>query len=219
MVMDRTMTGTGQAENGHAVRPETKSAATPSITSGDIELLYETPYWYAAYTCANREKLVAAQLASRGVEHFLPLYSSVREWSDRRVKLQLPLFPGYLFVHTRLRNRLSILTVSGMVHLVGTGRHPIPLDTDLIERLRDGLNRVAAEPYPYLVAGQRVAIRSGPLKGLSGTLLRRRSGPRVVISIDAIQRSFLADVSASDLVPFEEQAPVGAFWELSTSSK
>src|ERR1700739_3959425 len=92
-----------------------------------LEYLYETPHWYAVYTCAKREKLVASQFALRGVEHFLPLYQTVRRWSDRRVKLQLPLFPGYLFVFTALRNRLPILTVPGVVRLVSTARHPIPL--------------------------------------------------------------------------------------------
>jgi Transcription termination factor nusG len=56
------------------------------------------PHWYAAYTCANHEKRVAAELGVREVEHFLPLYSSIRRWKDRRVTLNLPLFPGYVFV-------------------------------------------------------------------------------------------------------------------------
>jgi transcription antitermination factor NusG len=202
-----------QSNDQPIIRMPEGSNATVSELSGGTEQLYDTPHWYAAYTCANREKQVAAQLDSRGVEHFLPLYTSVREWSDRRMKLQLPLFPGYLFVRTALRKRLPILTVPGVVNLVGVGGHPMPLETEVIKSLREGIGRVEAEPYPYLAVGQRVAICSGPLKGLTGTLLRLRSGPRVVISIDAIQRSFLADVSASDLAPIEEDtgadAPLG----------
>ena len=167
----------------------------------DIDHPYDQPQWYAVYTCANREKLVAAQFASRGIEHFLPLFQSVRVWSDRRVKLQMPLFPGYLFVFTSLRHRLPVLTAPGVVHLVNVAGRPIPLATEVIEPLRNGISSLMVEPFPYLTAGQRVSICGGPLKGLTGILLRRNSGPRVVVSIEAIERSLLVHVAASDLIP------------------
>ena len=68
---------------------------------------YCEPRWYAAYTSANHEKRVAEQLVVRSVEHFLPVYASVRRWKDRRVTLQLPLFPGYVFVRMALQDRLE----------------------------------------------------------------------------------------------------------------
>jgi transcription antitermination factor NusG len=170
--------------------------ATQGVDNLDVN-----PRWYAVYTCANREKLVAAQFASRGIEHFLPLFESVREWSDRRVRLLMPLFPGYLFVFTSLRHRLPVLTVPGVVRLVNVAGQPVPLATEVIETLRDGIKRLEAEPFPYLTIGQRVSICGGPLRGLTGILLRRKSGPRVVVSIEAIERSFLVQVAASDLVP------------------
>ena len=168
---------------------------------GNPEKLMDVAHWYAVYTCANREKQVAAQFVSRGIEHFLPLYQSVREWSDRRVKLQMPLFPGYLFVSTALRNRLRILTVPGVVNLVHSAGQPLPLAADVIGQLRDGVMRASAQPFPALPVGQRVYVRSGPLRGWNGVLLRHKSGMRVVISIDLIQRCFVADVDAADLVP------------------
>src|SRR5215472_2527082 len=67
--------------------------------------------WYAVYTCANHERRVADQFAGRNVEHFLPLYESVRLWKDRKVRLQSPLFPGYLFVHMATQERLRVLQV------------------------------------------------------------------------------------------------------------
>ena len=179
----------------HEVRPES------GFPNADLERLYETAHWYAVYTCAQREKLVAAQFAVRGIEHFLPLYKSIRQWSDRKVKLDLPLFPGYLFVFTDLRHRLPIVTVPGVVNLVSVAGQPIPLEGETIRTLRDALSRVAAQPYPYLAIGQRVSICGGPLKGLTGILLRRKAMPRVVISIDQIQQSFIAEVDADALVP------------------
>src|SRR5438270_7010797 len=75
------------------------------------------PGWYAAYTCANHEKRVAEQLSVREVEHFLPLYVSVRRWKDRRVTLDLPLFPGYVFVRVALRDRLQVQQLPGVARL------------------------------------------------------------------------------------------------------
>jgi transcription antitermination factor NusG len=166
-----------------------------------VEPDFNTVHWYAIYTSANHEKKVAAQLVRLGVEHFLPTYESVRQWSDRRVRLQLPLFPGYLFAHTALRDRLPILQTPGVVRLVGTGAHPLPLDAGQVESLRAGLATISAEPYPYLPVGQRVRVAAGPLQGMEGVLVRRKSGPRVVISIELIQRSFVVDIDSDLLVP------------------
>lgn len=172
-----------------------------SPSRSNLEDLFENPHWYAVYTCANREKQAAAQLASRGIEHFLPLYQSVRHWTDRRVKLLVPLFPGYLFVCTALKRRLQIVTVPGIVNIVSSAGQPMPLIPEVIVGLRSAIESVAAEPYPYLPVGQRVRIQSGPLKGWGGVLVRHKAGTRVVISIDLIERAFIADVDANDLVP------------------
>jgi len=93
-------------------------------------------HWYAAYTCANHEKRVAQQLAERRVEQFLPLYESVRRWKDRRVRLELPLFSGYVFVRLALRDRLQVLAVPSVVNLVGFGGHAAPLADTEIETVR-----------------------------------------------------------------------------------
>lgn len=163
---------------------------------------YNDCQWYAAYTSANHERRVAAQLADRGVEHFLPSYTSVRQWKDRRVVLQLPLFPGYVFVRMALANRLSVLQVAGVARLVGFGRSPAPLPEGEVEALRTGLTHgMRAEPHPYLKAGRRARITAGPLAGLEGILLRWKAGWRVVLSLDLIQRSVAVDVDASALEP------------------
>ena len=108
-------------------------------------------HWYAAYTCANQEKRVAAELDVRAVEHFLPLYSSVRRWSDRRVSLELPLFPGYLFVRLALRDRLRVLHIPTVVRLVGFSGRPAALPDTEMEIMRSGLSQgLRAEPHPFL---------------------------------------------------------------------
>jgi transcription antitermination factor NusG len=116
--------------------------------------------------------------------------------------LQLPLFPGYLFVRLPLRDRMRVLQVPGVVRLVGFGEHLIALPENEIETLRSGLDGgLSAQPHPYLTAGRRVQIKGGPLAGMEGILLRRKSNFRVILSIDLIMRSVAVEVDAADLLP------------------
>jgi len=158
--------------------------------------------WYAGYTAARHEKRVAAHLALRGIEHFLPLYETIHRWNNVRHRVQLPLFSGYIFVRIALQNRLRVLEVPGLVRLVGFGALPCPLPETDINKMREALTTGAlAEPYPYLTAGTRVEISTGPLRGMTGILLRRRNKYRVVISLDLIQRSMAVEVEAGEVVP------------------
>jgi len=161
---------------------------------------YREQRWYAAYTSANHEKRVVLQLGQRCVEHFLPLYDSVRWWKDRKMHLQLPFFPGYVFVRLALRDRLQVQQVPGVAHLVGFDGTPAALPDEEIETLRASLERgVRAEPHLYLTAGRRVRLKSGPLTGMQGILVRRQGNFRVVISIELIQRSLVVHVDAADV--------------------
>src|SRR5216684_7229805 len=127
---------------------------------------YHEMRWYAAYTSANHEKRVALQLVQRSVEHFLPLYDSQRRWKDRRVQLQLPLFPGYVFVHFALRDRLQVLQIPGVAKLVGFSGTPAALPLAEIEALRTCVARkVGLEPHAFVHVGRRVRVKAGPLEG------------------------------------------------------
>jgi transcription antitermination factor NusG len=166
------------------------------------------PHWYAAYTCAQHEKRVAEQLAQRDVEHLLPLYAAMHRWKDRRVRVDLPLFPGYVFVRLVLQDRLRVLQVPGVVRLVGFGGLPSALPDDQIEILRSGLaHRLHAEPHPFLAVGRRVRIVRGPLAGLEGILRRKKNSLRFVLSVELIQRSVAVDVDAADVQPLRVSKP------------
>ena len=163
---------------------------------------YCEPLWYAAYTSANHEKRVAEQLGVRNVEHFLPLYASVRRWKDRRVTLQLPLFPGYVFVRVALRDRLKVQQVPGLARLVGFDGEPVPLSDYEVENLRQALSAgLKAAPHPYLTKGRKVKIMAGPLTGREGLLLRRKGSMRLILTVELIQRSILVDVNAEFVEP------------------
>ena len=158
--------------------------------------------WYAAYTCAHHEKRVAEQLAARAVEYFLPLYGSRRRWRDRRVHVELPLFPGYVFVRIALGQRMCVLQVPSVVHLVSVKGQPVPIPDQEMERLRTGLSAsLSARPHPYLTVGRRVRIIRGPLQGLEGILVRQKGLTRVVVSLEMIQRSISVDLETDAVEP------------------
>jgi len=158
------------------------------------------PRWYVAHTRARHEKCVNSQLGRHSVEHFLPLTETVRRWKDRRMRLQLPLFPGYVFVRIAWAERMLVLRISGVVRFVGFNGVPSFLEDDVIERLRRALaNGIYAEPHHYLTVGRRVRIRTGPLAGCEGVLRRWNGKLRVVLSIEMIQRSISVDIDAACL--------------------
>jgi transcription antitermination factor NusG len=136
------------------------------------------------------------------VECFLPLYDSVRRWKDRRVVLNLPLFPSYVFVHLNLSDRLKVLQTPGVVNLVEFGGVPSPIPDVEIEALQACLTRgVRMQPHPYLSVGRRVSVRNGPMAGLEGILVRRKNGYRLVLSIDSIGSSVWVELDAVDVEP------------------
>jgi transcription antitermination factor NusG len=163
---------------------------------------YLEEHWYAVQTCANHEKRVLQQLGQRTVESYLPLYVSVRRWKGRRTCLELPLFPGYVFVRLALSDRMRVLQTPSVVRLVGFGGQPAALPDLEMESLRQGLPReICLQPHPYLKVGHRVRVRSGPLQGLEGILVRKKSGSRFVISLDLIMRSVAAEIDVAELEP------------------
>ena len=164
----------------------------------DLEAPPSQPEWYAIHTRSRHEKVVAEQLKQRDVDHFLPLYESLRKWKNGRFKIQLPLFPGYLFVRILLDARKLVVQVPGVVGLVGFKGVPAPLPHTEIETIRFALEKgVQAQPHPYLKVGSRVRIKAGPLAGLNGILARKKGQRRVVVSVDLIMRSIATDVDDS----------------------
>lgn len=168
--------------------------------AGELPAKYRETLWYAAYTSANHEKRVAEQLNLRKVEHFLPLYETLRQWKDRKMRLELPLFPGYVFVRLALRDRLQVLQVPGVAWLVGFGGQPAALAAEEIETLRTGLiGGVRAQPHPFLTVGRHVRVKNGPLAGVQGILLKMKNRARLVVSVELIQRSVAVEMDEADL--------------------
>ena len=167
------------------------------------------PKWYAIYTSPRHEKRVGQYLSVKEIEHYLPLYSVHRKWNDgSHVTVDLPLFPGYLFVRIDRRERVRVLEVPGVLSFVGgTGRQPAVLPIEEIDALRIGLPLRHAEPHPLLTVGQRARIQSGALAGMEGVVLRLKNSLRVVLTMDLIMKSVSVEVGATELAPVDAEGP------------
>ena len=160
--------------------------------------------WYALQVRPRCERVIASALLSKGYEGFLPLYRQRRRWSDRMKEIELPLFPGYLFCRFDLNNRLPVLVTPGVMHIVGIGRTPHPVDEEEIAALKlIVISGLQAEPRSYLTIGERVRIEIGPLAGVEGILTAIKGTSRLVVSVTLLQRSVLVEIDESWTVPLD----------------
>jgi transcription antitermination factor NusG len=164
------------------------------------------PRWYAVYTCPRHEKVVTEQLTLRSVEAFLPTFVTESHWKDRRVRIQTPVFPGYVFTRINLSERSKVFTVPGVVRMLSFNGTPAPIDNSEIEAVRLCLERGATlEPHPFLEVGDRVRVRSGVLEGLEGVVSRCKKERRLIIPISLINQSVAVEVDVQLLEPLGAQ--------------
>jgi transcription antitermination factor NusG len=189
-----------------------ESGDEPMIEVPGIELASPTivtpaeqqPAWYALYTRSRFEKKLMGELSERSVEVFLPMREILSRWKDRKKRIWLPLFPGYIFVcHIDTpANRYRILNVPGAVRFVGFNAQATPIPQDQIDGIRRFLeSNLAVDPYPYIKIGRRVEVIAGPLKGIQGKLVQKKGRFRFVIQVDLIRQAISVEIDASDVHP------------------
>ena len=165
--------------------------------------------WYALHVRSRHEKSVFAQLDAKQCKVFLPLYSAKRQWADRCKVLSLPLFPGYVFCHFDAPMQSHVLATSGVIDVVRVGAKAAPVETSEIDAIRRVIDSsVVTEPHPTLVRGERVTLCTGPLSGLTGTLVEIRSRLRVVVAVQLLQRSVLVEIERGWVVRPGRPEPV-----------
>jgi transcription antitermination factor NusG len=189
---------TPPSEDGEAMR---KSAVNSWSGKGK--------QWFAAYTTCRHEKRVSRHLEQREIEHFLPLYRAQHRWTDgTQAMLDLPLFPGYVFVRMDWSNRVGVLAVPGVVSMIGTATRPAPLPDFEVEKLRTGLDPFRTEPHPLVTVGQRVRIKTGSLAGVEGVVIRKKGGIRVVLTLSLLMQSIAIEVDGDDVEFVETSFPL-----------
>lgn len=162
------------------------------------------PEWFAVHTRSRHEKKVEAELRGKGIETFLPVMSQTRQWSDRKMKLEFPLFPCYLFVRIALSpmSHISVLQTNGVVTLLGVNGRPSPIPEHQVESTRTLVtNKVPFEQHPFLKVGQRVRVRGGSLDGVEGVLLATGNDRKLVLSVDLIKQSLAVSLDGYEVEP------------------
>jgi len=156
--------------------------------------------WYAVYTIVRHEKAVNSALLEKDIETFLPLREVISQWKDRKKKVLLPLFPGYLFINSTLEDRLTILNTPGIVRILGVTGSPIPIPDEQVEAVKKLIeSRLPYDPYPYYNEGKMVMVVNGPLQGVVGRILQKRTSNKLILSVDLIKRSVSVEVQAEDV--------------------
>jgi transcriptional antiterminator NusG len=158
--------------------------------------------WFAVRVKSNFEKRVALSLSSKGLDTFLPQYTTERRWSDRFKTIDCALFPGYVFCRIDLNHRLPVLSTPGFFCIVSSGSKPTPVEEAEIARIqavvRSGLS---ALPWPTLTVGQKVRLVRGPLRGLEAALLEVGKHKRIYVGVTLLRRGVSVEVDSDWIVP------------------
>jgi transcription elongation factor/antiterminator RfaH len=158
--------------------------------------------WYALYTRPRHEKQVFDELSSREIDAFLPTYKTRRRWSDRYKIVEEPLFKNYLFVSMTLDRYHDTLRPYGAVSFVAFDGQPAQIPEDEITAIRQLVkSELHYNPHPYLKVGRKVRVKSGPLAGCEGILMRKKGLARLVLSVHMLQQSVVAEVEAECVEP------------------
>jgi transcriptional antiterminator NusG len=161
-----------------------------------------TSNWYVLHTKSRFENVVNDGLQKKSLEAFLPKIKVPSKRRDRKLMIEVPLFPGYLFVKTVLHPpaHLEIVKTVGVVRLIGNKDGPIPVPPDAIESLKI----MVASGHPVdtgsrFQKGDRVMVVAGPFAGVNGLFLRYRGTGRVVVYIEALGQYAQVEVNAEDV--------------------
>jgi transcription antitermination factor NusG len=176
---------------------QTDSAVVPWVAQEDMR-------WYALHTRARHERVVETRLREQGMETFLPVVQEVHRWSDRKKKVEVPLFSCYVFVHCGLsaEERTMVHRVDSVLGFVGVRGAGLPIPDEQIESIRTVLAQATPwRSHPFLKAGQRVRVRGGALDGIEGVFLSENGDHSLIISVDVIQRSMAVRIDGYDVEP------------------
>jgi transcription antitermination factor NusG len=160
------------------------------------------PSWIAVYTKSRHEKAVYSLFSDKGIETYLPLIRRKKKWSDRTKWIDVPLFRSYVFAYIDLKDYLDVLQTDGVLHIVKFQNHIATIPESQIVGLRQMIDG-GYDPVPieYLVLGDKVRIRGGPLTGIEGIVSRIDGVDRFIIKIDAIQHAVSVQIDRKFLKP------------------
>jgi len=152
--------------------------------------------WYAIYVRSRHEKCVHQELQQKGIESSLPLISVTRQWSDRKKKVQVPLFRSYVFVNIDIaKEKLPVLQTDGVVKFVTFCSKTVSIPQEQMFWLDQILlSELSIEHVQEFPVGTDVAVMFGPLKGLQGRVKTKNSKTKLVVWFDSIMQGVSVEI-------------------------
>ncbi len=157
--------------------------------------------WFAIYVKSRSEKKVLKLLEDIGIESFLPLITRVKQWSDRKKKVEEPLFRSYLFVNISLCDYYTVLNINGVVKFITFEKKPVPVPDNQIIAIKEYLNDTELHSLEYedFKEGELVKIKSGQMKDLVGRFIKINGKHRVIIDIEVVGQSIPINIARSNV--------------------
>ena len=166
-----------------------------SLTLAPDSSLIDPLRWCAVYTYPRHEQSVVEHFESKSLEAFLPTFVTESRWKDRRIRLQTPIFPGYVFTRINASHRNKVLSSPGVIRMLCFNGMPAPIDDAEIESVKLCLERgTILGPCPFLEVGDHVRVKSGVLEGLEGHISRRKNDRRLIVPITLIHQSVAIEI-------------------------
>ena len=159
--------------------------------------------WYALYVISRHEFVVSGELRRKGIETFLPSITRLNQWNDRKKQVEVPLFPGYLFVSIAPEpdEFQNVIKTRGIVMFISlTPGHPTPVAPEEIDSLKILLGSgERIDIYPHLQEGTPVRVTRGVLRGARGILKQKHNQHVFLVSMDLLGRSVAVKIYARDV--------------------
>lgn len=176
------------------------NSANKTVTTEPL-IKQSIPKWYAAYTNPRAEKQVYSRLTEKGIETFLPLQKTVRQWSDRKKLVEKPLLSSYIFVKVLPVDFPKVYQTPGVVKLVSFEGKPVSIPQNQIDNLKLLINsdaeiEVSGERF---AEGDHVKVTTGSLNGLTGELIKFGRRKRVIVRIDSLEQNLIVTIPPSFL--------------------
>lgn len=171
---------------------------------------HDEKFWHAIYVRSRSEKKVLSQLEEMGITAYLPLITCVKQWSDRRKKVEEPLFKSYLFVCSSRKEYISILNVYGVLRFVCFEHEAVVVPENQIMAIKKFVNDYEkGEEFKMLnnedlKVGQLVRIINGPMKGLTGRLSSVKDKRRLIVHIDVVGQYIPVHIPRAKVEPIAE---------------
>ena len=172
-----------------------------------FELPVDIKYWYAVYVRSRQEKKIHKIFLNNGIKSSLPLMKTTRQWSDRKKKVEIPLFRGYIFVRINIgKDKLNIIKTNGVVKFIGIRSKPSKIPDEemhwvhmMVEQSPD------VQSEKEIPVGQKVRVTAGPFKGIEGVVMRSGNRSRLVVHIESIMYAVSVEINPNYLDEIKKQ--------------